>query len=164
MTLKGSSLHKESNMASLEQNIARLNNALERLINGKPERVNQKGILTLNRINKEAGFSTSYIHHEKFSDWVTDFGNPAIKTFNAEYDPLKFELEGTAENLSEVEKLKEELKKQRRLKDEYRQARDDAILSKKEVEKLANDLMFRVYELQEEKHDNNVTNLDRNKP
>ena len=45
---------------------ARLREAINRLIEGKPEKVKPSGKITLNRINNEAGLSASYIH--KFPD------------------------------------------------------------------------------------------------
>tara|TARA_B110000211_G_C14076209_1_gene552199 strand:+ start:1013 stop:1468 length:456 start_codon:yes stop_codon:yes gene_type:complete len=148
-------------MASLEVSISKLNAALDRLFEGKPFRVKAKGMITLNKINNEAGFGTSYIHHQKFAEWVRDFGNPAIKKFAEEYDPLKIELAEGKEELTEVESLKLKLKKEHELKRKYRLERDEAIAKEKLAKKLANDLMFRVYELQDEARSKNIVSIDR---
>lgn len=148
-------------MASLEVSIAKLNAALERLIEGKPIRVKAKGLLTLNKINNEVGFATSYIHNTKFADWVRDIGKPAIEKFAKEYDPLKFELAEGKEELTEVEALNVKLKNERELKKRYRLERDEAIAKEKMGKKLINDLMFRVYELQEKVRMADVISINR---
>ncbi|MEZ8927873.1 hypothetical protein AB6D87_24580 [Vibrio lentus] len=150
-------------MASLEVSIARLNASLERLVNGKPKRVKLKGRLTLNKINNEAGFGSSYIHNKRFSDWVEQTAKPAIEKFEKEYDPLKFELAGSKEELTEIDLLKRKLKKEQELKVKYRIERDEAVLKEKMAKKLANDLMFRVYELQDEVRMGDVVSITRNK-
>ncbi|MCG9707416.1 hypothetical protein L1D46_01145 [Pseudoalteromonas sp. Isolate3] len=143
-------------MTPLEKSIGRLNAALERLVIGKPNLVKAKGKLTLNKINNEAGFGKSYIHNKRFADWVKKTAKPAIKKFEIEYDPLKLELESGKEELSEIEKLKSKLKKERELKTKYRNELSEAIEKEKIAKKLVNDLMFRVYELQNEKQISNV--------
>jgi cell shape-determining protein MreC len=150
-------------MASLEVSISKLNAALKRLIEGKPVRVKAKGLLTLNKINNEVGFGASYIHHAKFAAWVKQTGNPAIKKFAEEYDPLKFELANGKEDLTKVEVLKAKLKKEQQLKEKYRLERDEAISKEKLVKKLNNDLMFRVYELQEKVRMADVISINRSK-
>jgi hypothetical protein len=163
MKLKASSSCRRLKMAKLEVSIGRLNAALERLIEGKPSRVKAKGLITLNKINNEAGFGTSYIHHDKFAHWVEEKGTPAIKKFTEEYDPLKFELSHGKEELTEVEALKAKLKKEQKLKKEYMIERDEALAKEKLAKKLTNDLMFRVYELQDEVRRGNVVGINRGK-
>lgn len=145
-------------MASIEVTEGRLRAALQRLLNGKPERIKKVGKLSLNKINKEAGLGHSYIH--KFKDFVKNEATPAIEEFNKNYDPLAETLKSEAtEDLSEVDKLKARLKKEIGLKEQYRNERDEAEVVNKMLEKQNSDLMFRVYELQDEVRLNNVVNL-----
>ncbi|EDM64706.1 hypothetical protein PE36_22625, partial [Moritella sp. PE36] len=46
---------------------ARLRDALQRLLDGVPTKTKAAGLLTLNKVNKEAGLGHSYIH--KFTDF-----------------------------------------------------------------------------------------------
>ncbi len=144
-------------MASREVTEARLHAALQRLLDGAPKRVDRKGKLSLNRINNEAGLGHSYIH--KFPIFIETVAEPAIKKFNDEYDPANSDIEEVKVEQTEVEKLKAKLKKEKALKTTYRQERNEAILSQKELEKLNSSLMFRVFELQEELRIKNVVNF-----
>lgn len=137
--------------------IERLQNALDRLLAGNPQRVKAKGRLTLNKINREAGFGQSYIH--KFKSFINDIANPAIKKYNNSLDNSKIDSLSTlsAETETEtsteaiiVDKLKADLKREINLKVKYRKERDDLDARLKELETLNNSLMYRVYELQEE--------------
>lgn len=148
-------------MASREVTQARLNAALERLLHRKPQRVKEIGKLSLNRINDEAGLGHSYIY--KFKDFIRDIANPAIKTFNEKYDSIQFELESAPLILTEVEKLKTKLKKEKELKEKYRKERDDAIASCKELEAHNSSLMFRAFELQDELRSHNVVSISQGK-
>lgn len=142
-------------MASRELTEGRLRAALQRLLDGKPERLTKVGKLSLNKINKEAGLGHSYIH--KFQDFVIYEANPAIEAYNSNYDPLAEQLKsGMAENLSDTDKLKAKLKKEIALKEQYRKERDEAKQVNKKLEQQNSSLMFRVYELQEDLRRNNV--------
>jgi hypothetical protein len=125
----------------------RLRAALQRILDGKPIRVKQGGKLSLNKINNEAGLGHSYIH--KFVDFVENEANPKIKSYNKN---LVSEDHGDAlsqDKLTDVEKLKANLKRERALKEKYRQERDDAIAAQKHMEQSNNNLMFRIHELQQ---------------
>ncbi|WP_261882298.1 hypothetical protein [Vibrio pelagius] len=127
---------------------ARLHEALNRLLNGKPTRVKTTGKLTLNKINNEAGLGNSYVH--KFHDFIA-YANPIIAEFNEEKRKLVEEGFSISDiQLTELEKLKAEKKRERQLKEKYKHERDDARKAKVELEALNNSLMFRLYELQEE--------------
>lgn len=139
--------------------LARLRAALERLISGKPERVSPSGKLTLNRINNEAGLGHSYIH--KFGDFIKYEANPAIESFNANYNPIKAKLLQNKVEPTETEKLKHKLKKETALKEQYRQERDDLQIINKELETQNSSLMFRLYELQEQLNLQNVVKLSK---
>ena len=64
----------------------RLRVALQRLLDGKPERLAKVGKLSLNKINEEAGIGHSYIH--KFQGFVANEATPAIAAFNKDYEPI----------------------------------------------------------------------------
>lgn len=146
-------------MASVELTEGRLRAALQRLLDGKPERIKKGGKLSLNKINNEAGLGHSYIH--KFKDFVENEANPAIEEFNKNYDPLAETLKSEmTEDLSELDKLRAKLKKEKALKELYRNERDDAIQVNKMLEQQNSSLMFRLYELQDEVRANNVVGLD----
>ncbi|HBC3554601.1 TPA: hypothetical protein KD088_003665 [Vibrio parahaemolyticus] len=140
-------LRQEEKSLSAEE---KLKKALERLQAGKPVRTKAKGRLTLNKINNEAGLGRSYIH--KFKDFVENVANPAIEKYNASLDdPEQSEqMASGAEDMSELDKLRAELNRERELKVEYRRERDEAIAINTELETLNKSLMFRVYELQEQ--------------
>ena len=127
---------------------SRLHEALQRLLKGDNYRVARGGRLTLNKINNEAGLSNSYIH--KFPDFVL-YAKPIIEEFNYSQKKL-FEDTDLSNNCrsSEIEILKVEIARERRLKIRYRKERDDALKIKCELEALNNTLMYRVYELQDE--------------
>jgi hypothetical protein len=128
----------------------KLHKALVRLQNGKPLRTKSKGRLTLNKINNEAGLGRSYIH--KFKEFVDKVANPAIEAYNELLDSSKSpEIdESMTEDMSEIDRLKGELRQQIELKDAYRKERDEALAINDELESLNKSLMFRVYELQRE--------------
>ncbi|MFV8452374.1 hypothetical protein ACNO65_20280 [Vibrio campbellii] len=140
-------LKQEEKSLSAEE---KLKKALERLQAGNPVRTKAKGRLTLNKINNEAGLGRSYIH--KFKDFVENVANPAIEKYNDSLaDPEQSEqMASGSEDMSELDKLRAELNRERELKVEYRRERDEAIAINTELETLNKSLMFRVYELQEQ--------------
>jgi hypothetical protein len=145
-------------MASRELTEGRLRAALQRLLDGKPERLDKVGKLSLNKINNEAGLGHSYIH--KFQDFVINEANPAIEAFNSNYDPLAEQLRtGRTESLSDMDKLKAKLKKQIALKEKYRKELGDSEAARKLMEKQISTLMFRVYDLQDELRHSSVVSL-----
>lgn len=131
----------------------KLHKALERLLSGKPLRTKAKGQLTLNKINNEAGLGRSYIH--KFKKFIDDVAEKAIENYNnpeiSKPDtPDLSENVVETEDISELEKLREELKHQIDLKEDYRKERNELLAINDELEVLNKSLMFRVYELQQE--------------
>ena len=126
---------------------ARLEEALERVLSGCPIRVKPEGTLTLNKVNKEARLSHSYVH--KFKEFV-ERATPKIDTFNKTKKQAIEGMDLGEAELTEVEKLKADLKREKALKEKYRSERDDAKTAQKEMEALNATLMFRLYELQEE--------------
>ncbi|HFQ5440680.1 TPA: hypothetical protein ACGUPU_001705 [Vibrio vulnificus] len=133
-----------------EAAVERLQSALDRLLDGKPERVKASGRLTLNKINREAGFGQSYIH--KFKKFIEEIANPAIEKYNRELDNPQSPQKETSEqgDMSEIDKLRAELEREKELKDKYRKELNDVKKINEELETLNKSLMFRVYELQEE--------------
>jgi len=136
---------EEKSLTALEK----LKKALYRLQNGKPLRTKVKGQLTLNKINNEAGLGRSYIH--KFKDFVQNVANPAIEKYNEKLDEPEQSQQMVAESegMSELDKLRVELNREKELKEEYRRERNEALAINTELETLNKSLMFRIYELQE---------------
>ena len=147
-------------MGSRNVTEGRLRAALERLLNGKPERIKKTGKLSLNKVNDEAGLGHSYIH--KFKDFIDNEANPAIKEFNANDIPQYQELEANIKELFEVDYLKAKLKKEISLKERFRHERDDALAAQKILEAENSKLMFRVYEMQDELNMKKIVSLNNN--
>lgn len=145
-------------MSSRAVTEARLEEALKRLLNGAPVRIKQGGKLTLNKVNKEAGLGHSYVH--KFPEFVAR-ATPQIDEYNKYAHKIETGMELDDSKLDEVSRLKLQLKKEKRLKEQYRKERDNAIVIQKELETLNSTLMFRVYELQEEARHGKVIQIDR---
>lgn len=129
-------------------------NAFQRLLDGKPLHVKATGKLTLNRINNEAQLGNSYVH--KFKGFVA-YSKPVIDEYNLNRDKamttgLDIELDVP---LSELDRLKHQLKKANELKDKYRVQRDNAIEARKQLEAENARLRFRVFDLQQEVLDQN---------
>lgn len=125
---------------------ARLNEALQRLLEGNPVRTKNYGSITLNKINLEAGLGNSYIH--KFPRFV-EYAKPVIEKYNQTRMIGEIRVKEIVA-LNDKEKFQVELQRERRLKERYRQERDDARKAKEEIESLANSLMFRLHDLQQE--------------
>jgi DNA repair ATPase RecN len=142
-------LVQEEKSLSAEEKLQR---ALDRLTEkgGKPLKTKANGRLTLNKINNEAGLGRSYIH--KFKEFVDKVANPAIEAYNEKLDnpELPDQSVPVTEDMNEIEKLKEELKRQIELKEDYRKELDEALTINDKLEVLNKSLMFRVYELQQE--------------
>tara|TARA_Y100001960_G_C14194808_1_gene596745 strand:+ start:134 stop:592 length:459 start_codon:yes stop_codon:yes gene_type:complete len=124
-------------------------NAFQRLLDGKPLHVKATGKITLNRINNEAQLGNSYIH--KFKEFVA-YAKPVIDEYNLNRDKamktgLDIELDVP---LSELDRLRYELKKAKELKDKYRVQRNNAIEARKQLEAENARLRFRVFDLQQE--------------
>ncbi|MFB1072531.1 hypothetical protein [Vibrio diabolicus] len=127
----------------------KLAKALLRLQEGRPVRTKVRGKLTLNKINNEAGLGRSYIH--KFKAFVEEIANPAIEELNNRTDSSEVEDSSPeTEDISEIDRLRAELKRERELKGDYRRERDEALAINTELEILNKSLMFRVFELQQE--------------
>ncbi|EHK9605222.1 hypothetical protein HJA69_003684 [Vibrio alginolyticus] len=145
-------MEKDADPAIEEYNGAldELKKALERLLAGKPVRTKAKDRLTLNKINNEADLEQNYIH--KCKDFVENVANPAIEKYNGSmgYSEQSEQITSGSKDMSELDKLRAELNRERELKNEYRWERDEALAINTKLETLNKSLMFRVYELQEQ--------------
>lgn len=129
---------------------ARLHEALQRLLKGQGWHVQSKGRLTLNKINTEAQLGNSYVH--KFPDFVAH-ARPLLESFNHNREKsmalgLSVEINTP---LSEIDKLKSELQRERALKEKYRKERDNAIRARSLLEQEYSKIIKRVADLQEER-------------
>jgi len=132
----------------------RLREALQRLLDGNPRNVKAKGKLTLNRINNEAGLGNSYIHNKNFKDFV-EYAKPIIAEYNSQIDNMitasvDISAENSDDNLSELERCRIKLAREKRLKEEYRQSAQDKDFQLKDMTNRYNTMLFRVQELQDE--------------
>jgi len=139
---------------------ARLEESLQRLLNNSPIRTKLGGRLSLNKINNEAGLGHSYVH--KFPVFVTR-ATLLINEYNKNRESSTNDLQLNQSDLTDIEKLKIDLKKEKSLKAKYRKERDDAIEKQKNLEGLNSTLMFRLYELQAEVRKDNIVTIPRNK-
>ncbi|SHI28788.1 hypothetical protein [Ferrimonas marina] len=122
----------------------RLRDALQRLLDGKPERTKADGKISLSRINKEAGCSHGLIY--KYPEVMTE-AKEAIEQYKA-----KQQRDGVLESLSagvdKETRLRAERDKQAELKRDYREQRDSFQALADDVVKRENALLFRCHELQ----------------
>ena len=122
----------------------RLRDALQRILNGKPERTNADGKISLFRINMEAGCSRGLIY--KYPDIIIDI-KLAIeqqKVKRQRDSILKNQLSGADKEV----KLKAKCDKQEKLKREYRNQRDNYQALADDAVKRENLLLFKCHELQ----------------
>lgn len=96
--------------------IARLEQALERLLDGKPERTPNDGRLSLSRINKEAGLSSGGIYY------YDDFVQKAKRVIHER--KLDASISSVISSKVTVDKIKAQRDKERELKERYRSQRD----------------------------------------
>jgi len=97
--------------------VKRLETALERLINGNPERTPNDGKISLSRINKEAGLSSGGIYY--YAEFV-DKARKEIEKHNSK----KYTFSSTSSKIS-IDKLRAQRDKERELKERYRSQRDE---------------------------------------
>ncbi|WP_434938100.1 hypothetical protein ACRWQN_12665 [Shewanella sp. HL-SH8] len=129
---------------------ARLHEALKRLLDGQGRHVKPKGRLTLNKVNIEAQLGNSYVH--KFPDFVVH-AKTLIEQFNHNRENsmmIGLDIE-MGMQVSEIDKLKSELNRERTLKDKYRRERDNAIKARSLLEQSYSELVKRVVDLQNER-------------
>lgn len=122
----------------------RLRDALQRLINGKPERTRADNKINLSRINEEAGCSHGLIY--KYPEVVMD-ARVAIQ----EHKTTKIRkgiIDSQLIDIDKIAKIKEERNKQEKLKLDYRMQRDNYQMLADDVVKRENELLFRCHELQ----------------
>lgn len=94
----------------------RLEQALERLLEGKPERTPNDGRLSLSRINKEAGLSSGGIYY------YDDFVQKVRKLLHER--KLDNSMSSVTSGKASVDKVRAQRDKERELKERYRSQRD----------------------------------------
>lgn len=94
----------------------RLEQALERLLEGKPERTPNDGRLSLSRINKEAGLSSGGIYY------YDDFVQKARKLLHERKQDNS--ISPVPSGKASVGKIRDQRDKERELKERYRAQRD----------------------------------------
>lgn len=97
--------------------VQRLEAALERLIDGKPERTPNDGKISLSRINKEAGLSAGGIYY--YAEFVDKARH--------EIEKKKSQKSGysSKSNKISIDKIRAQRDKERELKERYRSQRDE---------------------------------------
>lgn len=120
----------------------RLEDALQRLIHGKPERTPNDGRLNLSRINKEAGLSSGGIYY--YDDFV--------ERARLEIDKHKSRISASSSTKVKisVDRLRAQRDKERELKERYRSQRDDIKKFCDQVIARNANLEFSLYEALEE--------------
>lgn len=99
-----------------EESLLRLKEALNRLLDGRPERTKNDGRINISRINAEAGFSTGAIyHHREFVEEAKEI--ISIRNNRQSNDLPK-------ETSSQIQKLRLQRDNEKRLKEGYRSQRD----------------------------------------
>jgi len=120
----------------------RLEDALQRLIDGNPERTPNDGKLNLSRINKEAGLSSGGVYY--YSDFV-EKARKEIDSFKTKKASPTYK----AGKIS-VDRLRAQRDKERELKERYRSQRDDIKKFCDQVIARNANLEFSLYEALEE--------------
>lgn len=120
----------------------RLEDALQHLIDGNPERTPNDGKLNLSRINKEAGLSSGGIYY--YDDFV--------ERARREIDKHKSRMSASSSTKVKVsvDRLRAQRDKERELKERYRSQRDDIKKFCDQVIARNANLEFSLYEALEE--------------
>jgi len=126
--------------------LKRLEQALERLLKGTPERTTPDGKVNLLRINDEAGLSNSGIYY--YGNFVKE-AKKRIAQHKLDSNKLKSD-KIFEEELSELDKVKEKLKIALRLKKQYLQEKNDQKAINDGIVTQNVSLAFRVRELENE--------------
>jgi hypothetical protein len=126
--------------------VLRLKASLDRLLSGTPERTKPDGRISISRINQEAGLSQGAIYYYK--DFIVE-ANKTIEKHKAEQEEQRKQ-EGSADFQRPPPQLQEALKKEKRLKAQYRAQRDDFKSITDEMIKTNVSLAFRILELEDE--------------
>ena len=99
-----------------EETLLRLQEALRRLLAGCPERTKHDGRISISRINAEAGLSSGAIYYYK--EFIEEAKEILSNRKNSQAD------DSPEETLPQIEKLRLQRDKEKRLKEEYRSQRD----------------------------------------
>ena len=122
----------------------RLRNALQRLLDGRPERTKADSKISLSRINKEAGCSHGLIY--KYPGVISE-AKVAIEQHKVNQQRSSI-LENLSTSSNREARLKAERDKQEKLKRDYRDQRDNLQVLADSAVKRENELLFRCHELQ----------------
>jgi AcrR family transcriptional regulator len=136
-------------MGRSEITLQRLRDALERLKNGEPTKTKRDGKISILRINDEAGLSRGAIYH------YTEFIEEA-KAEIAFHEQRRLEnkdrdiLESFKEESSRIDQIKHAKQNETRLKNTYREQRDNLKAISDEIVKRDVSWAYRCLELQME--------------
>ncbi|WDL84051.1 hypothetical protein IU367_07695 [Aeromonas bestiarum] len=122
----------------------RLRNALQRLLDGKPERTKADSKISLSRINNEAGCSHGLIY--KYPEVISE-AKVAIEQHKINQQRNNI-LESLSTRTNKETRLKAECDKQEKLKRDYRDQRDNLQVLADNAVRRENALLFRCHELQ----------------
>lgn len=142
--------------------LQRLENALERLKRGMPEKTKADGKISVKRINDEAGLSRGAIYYYK--EFVRK-AKAEIAVFN-EDSRKSAAIDKIDANETTESKLRKERDSEKRLKNDYREQLNSYKQLTDEVVKENVSLAFRCMELQDEinmLHDRKVTRIGEKK-
>ncbi|BBS86625.1 hypothetical protein [Aeromonas media] len=121
----------------------RLRNALQRLLDGRPERTKADSKISLSRINKEAGCSHGLIY--KYPEVISE-AKLAIEQHKTNQQRSSIQ-ENRSAGSSRETRLKADRDKQEKLKCDYRAQRDNLQVLADNAVKRENELLFRCHEL-----------------
>jgi hypothetical protein len=124
----------------------RLQDALSRLLEGKPVNTRLDGRISIKRINDEAGLTHGAIYYYK--DFICK-AKVEIELFKKSKKSSDI-LDNAVESLPETKKLRRERDNEKRLKNEYREQVGNLKHLSDEVVKVNVSLAFRVLELENE--------------
>lgn len=129
-----------------ELTLKQLEQALQRLLDGNPKRTKKDGKINISRINDEAGLSTSNInYYPSFIKYAKD----KIKDHFDKIAEKKIK-EDVQQGKTELDKLHEKLKHEKRLKKKYRDERNEQKLLNDHVVAQNVAMSFRLMELEAE--------------
>lgn len=129
-----------------EITLCKLERALQRLLDGVPKRTKNDGKINISRINNEAGLKVSNINY------YPEFIEQAKEKIRDHFDAIEEKRikDSVKQDKTEVQVLKEKLAHERKLKNKYREERNEQKLLNDHVVEQNVSLAFRVRELESE--------------
>jgi len=144
--------NREGKLMTTQDTEQLLRDALSRLLAGNPINTKKDGKISPNRINQEAGLTLSTIYYSKYEAFLKG-AKLDIKAYNDEKAQGNLEEEFDAEEVK-INKLRAELKNEKKLKDKYRNGLNDQKLLNDEVVIENASLAFRLFELSDQQRNN----------